>query len=403
MDKAMAMLHSAGLLNSFWEYAVSMAAHTYNCTPSCMLKWRTPIEAWKPSQVPDVSYFHVFGCKGYMHVPSDKQRKLDAKAIEVTLGRYEPGSKGYQLWDKHTHSVKLSRDVTFNESCFPSQQGAETHPQPPSSIPIPFFLVAPAPNPAAEPLSLRAPSLAPSMSSEEDVINMLDPDSRPNTPPIQGPAPPTTPEQNRSLPNSPPNHPSVVHTVHHPPEPEPEMPGGFEDQMQHAQLLREMDTAPRRSGRTRVPNPRYYNANNAALPPRQHNAVNVLDAATAPAALAPSAAHGTSTASQASPLQATDVAPISRTAAATMAASAVSTAPTDEVRQLALPELLAAAAPAAIGRDPVSYKEAMEAADAEEWAEACQHEMDALSKKTLGSWSTSHLAARLLNLNGSSN
>src|SRR5258707_6015015 len=63
-----------------------------------------------------------------------------------------------------------------------------------------------------------------------------------------------------------------------------------------------------------------------------------------------------------------------------MAALAVRTAPTDKVRQLALAELLAAAAPAAIGRDPVSYKEAMEAADAEEWAEACQYEMDALSK-----------------------
>src|SRR5216684_607549 len=179
---------------------------------------------------------------------------------------YEPGSKGYQLWDKHTHSVKLSRDVTF------------------------------------------------------------------------------------------------------------------EDRMQCAQLLCEMDTAPRRSGRTRVPNPRYYNADNAVLPPRQHNAVNVLDVATAPAASAPSAAHGTSIASQASPLQATDVAPIARTATATMAASAVRTTPTDEVRQLALAELLAVAALAAIGRDPVSYKEAMEAADAEEWAEACQYEMDALSK-----------------------
>src|SRR5258707_14349861 len=148
--------------------------------------------------------------------------------------------------------------------------------------------------------------------------------------------------------------------------------------MQHAQLLREMDTAPRQSGRTRVLNPRYYNSNNAALPLRQHNAVNMLDVATAPVALAPLAAYGTSIASQASPLQATDIAPIARTAAATMAASAVCTAPTDEVRQLALAELLAVAAPAAIGRDPVSYKEAMEAADAEEWAEACQYEMDAL-------------------------
>src|SRR5258708_6142306 len=376
----MAMLHTAGLPNSFWEYAVSMAAHTYNHTPSCTLKWRTPIEAWKPSQVPDVSYFHVFGCKGYMHVPSDKQRKLDAKAIEVMLVRYERRSNGYQLWDKHTHSVKLSRDVKFDESCFPSQQGAETHPQPTSPIPIPFFLAAAAPNPAAEPPSLRAPSLAPSMSSEEDVLNMLDPDSRPNTPPIQGPAPPTTPKQNHSLPNSPPNHPSVVHTVHHPPEPEPEMPGGFEDRMQRAQLLREMDTAPRQSGHTRVPNPRYYNADNAALPSRQHNAVNMLDVATAPVASAPSAAYGTSIASQASPLQATDVVPIARTAIATMAALAVCTAPTDEVRQLALADLLVGGPPGPLGRDPVSYKEAMEATDAEEWAEDCQYEMDALSK-----------------------
>src|SRR5258708_39111386 len=94
------------------------------------------------------------------------------------------------------------------------------HPQPTSPIPIPFFLAATAPNLAAEPPSLRAPSLAPSMSSEKDVINMVDPDSRPNTPPIQGPAPPTLPKQNRSLPNSPPNRPSALRTVSHPPEPE---------------------------------------------------------------------------------------------------------------------------------------------------------------------------------------
>ncbi len=165
--------------------------------------------------------------------------------------------------------------------------------------------------------------------------------------------------------------------MHYSPEPEPEMPGGFEDQMQHAQLLHEMDTTPRHSGHTRVPNPRYYNADNAMLPSRQHNAVNVLNVATAPAALA---AYGTLIASQELPLQATNVAPIAKTAAATMAALAACTAPTDEVRQLVLAELLAAAALAAIGRDPVSYKKAMEAADAEEWAEACQYKMDALSK-----------------------
>jgi hypothetical protein len=49
-----------------------------------------------------------------------------------------------------------------------------------------------------------------------------------------------------------------------PTSPEPEMPGGFEDHAQHAQLLREMDSAPRRGERTRVPNPRYFNTDNVA-------------------------------------------------------------------------------------------------------------------------------------------
>jgi transposase InsO family protein len=39
INKAMAMLHTAGLPNGFWEFAVSMAAHIYNHTPSHTLKW----------------------------------------------------------------------------------------------------------------------------------------------------------------------------------------------------------------------------------------------------------------------------------------------------------------------------------------------------------------------------
>src|SRR6267154_1926639 len=184
MDKAMTMLHTVGLLNGFWEYAVSTAVHIYNRTPSCMLKWKTPVETWNPGKFPDVSYFCVFGCKWYMHVPADKRRKLDAKAIEVTLVGYEPGSKGYRLWDKHTHSVKLSRDVIFDESCFPSQQGSET-PLPNSPIPTPFFPAAAAPNTAAGPPTIRAPSPVPSTDSEEDVRTIPDPIDRPITPPIQ--------------------------------------------------------------------------------------------------------------------------------------------------------------------------------------------------------------------------
>ena len=37
----------------------------------------------------------------------------------MTFIGYEPGSKGYQFWDKDSRSVVISRDVKFDESKFP--------------------------------------------------------------------------------------------------------------------------------------------------------------------------------------------------------------------------------------------------------------------------------------------
>jgi hypothetical protein len=167
----MAMLHTAGLSYGFWEYAMNMAVHIYNRSPTRTLKWCTPFELWYSGKVPNVSHLCVFRCKGYKHVPVDKCRELDAKAIEVTLIGFKPGAKGYQLWDKQTCSVRLSRDVTFDESSFPSQKGVETLP-----APAPETVIA-TPNLAAllPPLLsiTRPPSPASSNSSAEDVENLL--------------------------------------------------------------------------------------------------------------------------------------------------------------------------------------------------------------------------------------
>ena len=57
------------------------------------------------------------------------------------------------------------------------------------------------------------------------------------------------------------------------------MPGGFEDCIQRAQLLREMDNAPRRSGRVPVPNPQYFNADNVAQRNRRLGYIELLAAA----------------------------------------------------------------------------------------------------------------------------
>jgi hypothetical protein len=268
LDKAMSMLHAAGLSNGFWEYAIGAAIHIYNRTPTRTLKWRTPHETWDIGHVPDVSYFHVFGCEGYMHVPADKRRKLDAKAVKVTFIGYESGSKGYRLWDKNTRSVHLSRDVTFDESSFPSLPGAEPHP-----APIPIVPATAIPNPIAQPLT-RALSPAHSEEEEEkEIESLIDRHSiRPNTPPPQVPPSPITPEQLRPDPTTPPPRNRATHIEHRPLSPDPQLPGGFQERVQRAQLLREMDNAPRRSTRIPVPNPKYNNADNVSKDRRLGNA-----------------------------------------------------------------------------------------------------------------------------------
>src|SRR6266481_4817216 len=116
MDKALAMQHTAGLSYGFWEFAVESAVHIYNRTPTRVLKWQTPYAVWNNGTIPDITYLRVFGCKGY------------------------------KLWDCQTRSVKLSRDVTFDESSFPSRKDSTAKagpPQPATTLTLTVPVTAP--------------------------------------------------------------------------------------------------------------------------------------------------------------------------------------------------------------------------------------------------------------------
>ena len=163
---------------------------------------------------------------------------------------FEPDAKGYKLWDSQTRSICLSRDVTFDESSFPSLRGTDHPPAHTSAVhtPHPHMSVTAAPHPPAPP-PLRAPSPVSSHSSKEDVKLLLDPtiEERPHTPPPHTPSPPVTPQRPCNTPTSPPSHQRATRVSHTPPPPlspqAPEMPGGFEDHAQHQSLLHEMDSA----------------------------------------------------------------------------------------------------------------------------------------------------------------
>ena len=134
MEAALSMLLAAGMSKGFWEEAVKTAVHVRNRAPKKSLDWRTPFEIITGSK-PDVSHFRVFGCLAYRHIHKDHRRKLDAHAQPLTFVGYEAGSKGYRLWDKHTHKIVSSTDVVFDELVFPDRP--ETIPQPSSNIPNP--------------------------------------------------------------------------------------------------------------------------------------------------------------------------------------------------------------------------------------------------------------------------
>ena len=194
---------------------------------------------------------------------------------------------------KRTHSFRLSRDVTFDESCFPSLQSDEPRPAPaspahfPAQAPVIQSPVHAVPNPPATPPPVvppsdppgqppvRSPSPAQSADSEARVISMLQPPdteehapdpadtTQPSTP---SPTPstltpvPSTPEQPSVTPSTPPPRRRNTRIADRPPLPLADPPGGLADRAQRAALLREMAAAaaPRRSARAPCAKPALF-------------------------------------------------------------------------------------------------------------------------------------------------
>jgi len=89
------VLIEKGVPRSFWPEAVIWVIHILNRSPTLAVKNVTLEEAWSGIK-PSVSYFRIFGCIGYVHVPDQKRSKLDDKS--VLLGVSEE-SKAYKLFD----------------------------------------------------------------------------------------------------------------------------------------------------------------------------------------------------------------------------------------------------------------------------------------------------------------
>ena len=108
------MLKLVKLPKSLWGEAVNTVVYLINRLPSVPLDFDIPRKVWIGKDVP-YSHLKVFGCKTFMHVPTEQRSKLDDKATPCIFIGYGDKEFGYMLWDSYNQNTIRSRDVVFHE------------------------------------------------------------------------------------------------------------------------------------------------------------------------------------------------------------------------------------------------------------------------------------------------
>ena len=117
MEMARAMLYHANCARELWAEAVATAAYLRNRCPTSTFQGATPFERWF-GEKPNVDHLRTFGCEVYVHVPDQKRRKLEPKAVKGLFVGYPAGSKGYKIYMPESRKMICSRDVQFLENSF---------------------------------------------------------------------------------------------------------------------------------------------------------------------------------------------------------------------------------------------------------------------------------------------
>ena len=202
----------------------------------------TPHELFN-GRTPNISYLYVFGCRAWVYMPKDQQKKWDANSQQMIFVGYESGSKAYCLWNPRTRIIIISMCVCFDKTTLPrksvqsllvispsppidqsvhipitfSEDIAPTphlHSQPTTMLPTPTPTLSkiplpesnpptPSPSPPPSPPSQQSqatpgPSSLPSQSSKSDNEQSSNEDP-PHTPPIMTVPVPSTPEKQQEI------------------------------------------------------------------------------------------------------------------------------------------------------------------------------------------------------------
>lgn len=96
----------------FWSEAANWACFILNRCATTSVEDKVPKEAWS-GHTPNVDFLKIFGCIGYVHVPTQLRTKLDNKSIKCIFLGISIESKAYRMYDPVQQKVIISKDVVF--------------------------------------------------------------------------------------------------------------------------------------------------------------------------------------------------------------------------------------------------------------------------------------------------
>ncbi|GJX54141.1 retrovirus-related pol polyprotein from transposon TNT 1-94 [Tanacetum coccineum] len=115
IEAARTMLNGSVLSKHFWTEAVRIACYTQNRSIIVKRHDKTPYEIFR-ERIPDISYFHMFGCPMFIHNHKDHLGKFDAKADDGYFLGYSFVSKAFRVFNTRRQQVEETYHVTFDES-----------------------------------------------------------------------------------------------------------------------------------------------------------------------------------------------------------------------------------------------------------------------------------------------